>query len=200
MRWLQPISILCLWGMLAWAWDAAAQLPPVPPPVVQKRVDCSRPQYASDGLVCGDATLLAADADVAALAAATDPVLANGAMWEPQDAWFRRRGLCAFQADHRGCLETAYADRKAVLDAATAAPGQALRCDGIWRGRALTAGEFTAGKAVAIAGGPTLMAVASPKPAENAQWQPLLTWHRAGKRIVLQGADGMRMTCRPALR
>jgi hypothetical protein len=167
--------------------------PPVPPPIQQVRTDCSRPQYASDSLICADAALLAADR---ALAQMAQPAVADDAIWEDQAMWIRRRSLCAFQPDHRACLADAYADRAAVLAGAMLPAGQPLRCDGTWRGRALKAGAFAPGQTVAIAGEHGLLGVASPKPAESTQWQPLLTWYAAGNRIVLNHADGTRMRCR----
>lgn len=59
----------------------AAQPAPVPPPIIQSHADCTRPQYASDTLVCGDAELMAIDAEVATLAKTAVP-LAAGAIWE----------------------------------------------------------------------------------------------------------------------
>jgi uncharacterized protein len=113
--------------LMAGADPASAQPAPVPPPLEQLQADCTRPQYASDTLVCGDAELRAADADVAALAS-TPPSLAADAIWEDQASWLRRRSLCAFKTDHRDCLVAAYADRLAVLAASARAANQPMHC------------------------------------------------------------------------
>jgi uncharacterized protein len=42
---------------------------------------------------------------------------APGGWIEGQDAWFRRRSLCAFSARHADCLQAAYVERIAVLQA-----------------------------------------------------------------------------------
>lgn len=184
--WLPALAVVL-------ASPAAAQtgLPaPVPPPIEQTGADCARPQYASDRLVCEDTQLRAMDADVAALAQAL-PGQANGSQWEDQAAWFRRRSRCAFEADHRACLSAAYADRRAVLIAATAPANRPLRCDGTWRSLALLA---SAGSAIAIRTDGRLLTVATP-PATA--WQPWVALRQSGRRIKLRPMKGPVIRCRP---
>jgi uncharacterized protein len=175
---------------------ALAQLSPVPPPIDQRHADCARPQYASDILVCSDAELLAIDAEVAALASAP-PVLADGAIWEGQAAWLRRRSLCAFKDDHRGCLVAAYTDRRAVLAAAAAPSVAPLACAGHWRGRHLTSSTVAAGQPVTLRENDVLLAVATPS---AAAWQSILGWRGAGNSIRLQPQERPAFKCRPAPR
>lgn len=168
---------------------AAAQLPAVPPPLAQAGVDCARPQYASDTLVCADLDLRAADAALVTLAQA-QPYPASDAYWEDQFTWMRRRSRCAFERDHRGCLVAAYADRQAVLTAATAIASQPLTCDGPWRNRTLTA---STGPALAIRSDGQLLAVGT---TAAKVWQPWLALRKAGQRITLQPQQGRAIRCR----
>lgn len=98
---------------------ATAPAAPVPPPPEQVAADCERPTYASDVLVCADPELLRLDARMREAWAAADlaSVVAPGAWVEPQDDWFRRRSLCAFIERHADCLQAAYVERIAVLEA-----------------------------------------------------------------------------------
>lgn len=174
---------------------ATAQPAPVPPPIAQIQADCARPQYASDTLVCGDAELAALDAEVAGLAA-TAPALGDGAIWEDQAAWFRRRSLCAFNASHRDCLIAAYTDRRSVLIAATAPATEKLSCTGVWQGHDVAGSMVAAGQPVTFRENGVLLGVATTK---SSGWQPMLAW-RAGKPgVKLKAQDGRQFHCRPAL-
>jgi len=183
--WLLPL-------LMAGSNPLAAQLTPVPPPLEQFQAECTRPQYASDTLVCGDAELLAADTQVAALAS-TSPARAADAIWEDQASWLRRRSLCAFKTDHRGCLIAAYADRRAVLVASARAATQPIRCNGAWTGRTLASSPLATGEALTITENGQLVAVATPP---GTAWQPWLVWHAAGSRIELQPKGVTPFTCR----
>ena len=186
-----------LWALpllMATADPSAAQPAPVPPPLEQLQADCTRPQYASDTLVCGDAELRTADAQVAALAG-TPPTLAAGAIWEDQAAWLRRRSLCAFTADHRGCLVAAYTDRRSVLVAASAPATQPLRCTGTWQGRSLKGSAIAPDQPITIRENALLLGVAT---AKSAHWLPALAWVSAGRGIKLEVQDGRQFNCRPA--
>ncbi len=91
----------------------------IPPPPIQIAADCDSPTYASDALVCSDPALLALDRRVrdAWFAGETSSAILQGSLVEAQDAWFRRRSLCAFSVRHAACLRAAYAERITVLDA-----------------------------------------------------------------------------------
>lgn len=172
-----------------------AQPAPVPPPIAQIQADCVRPQYASDTLVCGDAELAALDAEVARLATSA-PVLAVAAVWEDQTALFRRRSLCAFEADHRGCLVAAYADRRSVLIAAAAPANQELVCTGDWQGMGVTGSMAAAGQPVTFRANGALLGVATKK---TDSWQPMLAWRASIPGVTLKARGGRQFHCRPAL-
>jgi uncharacterized protein len=91
----------------------------VPPPPEQIAANCKAPTYASDMLLCANAGLLALDARMREVWAAVDfaNVVAKDAWVEAQDAWFRRRSMCASDVRHADCLQAAYVERIAVLEA-----------------------------------------------------------------------------------
>lgn len=190
-------SALCIAGAILWAGASAAQAPPVPPPVPQLQVDCGRPQYASDSLICSDSSLLSMDAEVAARAAAAAPGLSDGAIWETHAAWFRRRSLCAFNADHRGCLEAAYSDRRASVDALLAdlPPTISLRCNGAWTGRQVQASTAGKGMPLVFADAQGLLGVATSVTA-NSLWQPYLSARPGQRTIQLESLASGPISCR----
>jgi uncharacterized protein YecT (DUF1311 family) len=147
---------------LAVPWPAQA----VPPPPSQVAANCEAPTYASDMLVCGDASLRALDRQLlAAYAAASARLAATDSEWiEPQEDWFKRRSRCAFSERHEDCLRAAYTERLEVLYALAPAPGRAAdgaderRCSGpLGRGTLRLAASGTAtlrdadGKPLAVA-------------------------------------------------
>lgn len=97
----------------------SAPVAAVPPPPEQIAANCEAPTYASDMLVCADPFLRALDAGMSEAWDAVDfaSIVAPGAWVEAQDAWFRRRSLCAFYQRHADCLQAAYVERIAVLQA-----------------------------------------------------------------------------------
>lgn len=95
-----------------------AMVAPVPPPLEQSTADCERPSYASDQLVCAEEALSALDQALrAALQAAAMPGAPAGIAMEPQTDWFKRSRACAMRAAHRACLEAAYRERIALVNA-----------------------------------------------------------------------------------
>ena len=98
---------------------ATALVAAVPPPPEQVAADCETPTYASDMLVCADPFLHSLDVRMREAWAAADfaSVVAPGAWVEAQGAWFRRRSLCAFAERQVDCLQAAYVERIAVLEA-----------------------------------------------------------------------------------
>jgi uncharacterized protein len=183
--WLLPLLMAC-------ANPSSAQTLAVPPPLEQLQAECTRPQYASDTLVCGDAELRAADAQVAALAS-TSPALAADAKWEDQASWLRRRSLCAFKTDHRDCLIAAYADRRAVLAAIAHPATQPLRCNGAWHGRALSSSPVAAGQALTITDNGQVVAVATPP---GTAWQPWVAWSESATGLKVQPLGASPFVCR----
>jgi uncharacterized protein len=124
MRMRAGLCLIVAASLVASCDDPAA----VAPPTGQTTADCTAPTYATDMLVCDDPDLRALDADLARLWAQVeaDP---NGdpAAAEAQAAWFRERSLCAFEADHRGCAEATYRDRRAACAIAATAK-RCLHC------------------------------------------------------------------------
>jgi uncharacterized protein len=110
---------------------ANAQPASIPPPAPQQRANCASPTYASDMRVCADPELLALDERMAGLLA-RQPISRERRPWiEEQEAWFRRRSRCAFQATQTDCLRAAYAERIAVLEASIArTDGERRVCKG----------------------------------------------------------------------
>ena len=88
----------------------------VPPPGAQVSADCAAPVYATDLLVCSDATLRALDAQMLrfwVMAEARHGL--DDSERAAQVEWFRNRSLCAFDANHRGCVVAAYHSRITAL-------------------------------------------------------------------------------------
>lgn len=120
---------LTVLAMTLATWPAIGDVPgpgAVPPPREQLAADCQTPTYASDVVVCGDEALLSVDREVTqlyeSLQGALQPAPDGGmldplALFEPQDAWFRRRSLCAFSSHQPDCLRAAYGERLRVLRA-----------------------------------------------------------------------------------
>ncbi len=118
--------------MVGWLQSApplVSQAHAIPPPPVQTVADCDRPTYASDQLVCADAELLALDRELGKLLATVDLTtrVAPVSLIEAQEAWFRRRSLCAFLERHAACLKAAYSERIAVITAVGSASTEATQ-------------------------------------------------------------------------
>ncbi|MFM7350084.1 MAG: hypothetical protein ACKO01_11465 [Erythrobacter sp.] len=176
--------------LLAEAGSARADPPPVPPPTEQLTADCSRPVYATDQLVCADATLR--DLDVA-LAARLAVVPQPTARWvEPQWEWFRRRSRCAFSASHRACVEAAYRERLVVL--APPRPmqgGEAARCSDA----DIAAVGFADGWTYLLGRSGDVLGAGWSGPGAH-DWQPYLTAARSGSKLQLRTLAGAALTCR----
>jgi uncharacterized protein len=94
----------------------------VPPPVEQVSADCAAPVYATDQLVCSDASLRNLEAQLLWYWSTAESMhLLGEADRSPQTDWFRIRSQRAFSADHRACAVAAYHGRIAVLRALLAA-------------------------------------------------------------------------------
>lgn len=180
---------------LAEAWLMLAPQPAAatPPPVAQVHAECAAPSYASDQLVCASPGLLAADgAMVAALERAGAAALAPASpQIEPQEAWLRRRSLCAMRQDHAACLAGAYADRTAVLGALsgrTARDAAGWNCAGsgtVRRAGALWVGADASGVVVAVA-----------SPVGASSWRPFVAASLKGGKLRLAPLEGKPVTCR----
>lgn len=97
------------------ALTTALQTAPVPPPPFRMAADCARPIYASEHLICETPELLHQEVAIAELWRQAEPRLQPGPWLEDQEAWFRRRALCAFQTRHRECVAAANQERTVLL-------------------------------------------------------------------------------------
>lgn len=120
-------------GIIAAPIRSPANVPdPVAPPMGQASADCGHPTYATDHLVCSNTELAVLDGTVADMIADL-PARPRGVgpSWlEEQEAWFKRRSMCAFEANHVECTREAYHTRIAELGALASRSdgGMALRC------------------------------------------------------------------------
>jgi hypothetical protein len=169
----------------------------VPPPVEQRAADCGASAYASDGLVCGDAELLQVDRRLAGLLETADQagVEDRGALLESATAWFRRRSLCAFSTEHRGCLAAAYRERTAVLELLLASRGWArplgLACQqDSWRGQWLRTPDGLEGLVLVDEHGRTVGVAFSE--ADGPDWRPFLRFESSGHELIVTGAGETR--------
>jgi uncharacterized protein YecT (DUF1311 family) len=185
------------WSSIACA-DWQTQAPtPVRPPVSQGSADCQRPTYATDRLVCSDMGLAKLDASLARLLADLPHQSdSSDAPWlETQDAWFKRRSLCAFEENHSGCARQAYRIRIAELQAIVSMSGvsKPLRCPSLPGAVAFTAMED--GLLVIRDGEGKVLLLAWP--GETSPWRPFIVyrWKKAKLHLARQG-DKAALTCR----
>jgi uncharacterized protein len=180
---------------------AAATLPSIPPPIAQSAADCVSPVYASDHLVCADASLRALDQELAARLSQmrARPAIAKDAAWEGDTDWFRRSRRCAFEAQHRRCLVEAYGERLALIKLAAAPPvitDRALDCSGAWAGRALSI-EFDSKTGYAIIRGtsPTIWMGAAAPASRTPVWQPFAVFSRSANDILITALSASPIAC-----
>ncbi len=170
----------------------AVEPAPIAPPIDQLSADCNHSVYATDQLVCADRDLRALDRDVAEKATQAQQryLLPEGAWFEDQQAWFKRRSLCAFQLDHRGCAAAAYRTRLFELDGVLSPPPMlgSLRCgaDLTWR-----ASRVVRDSAIVVSSldGKTILVAFPPT---SAHWSGFVTYRHAGRQIIFHRRDGTR--------
>jgi uncharacterized membrane protein/uncharacterized protein len=193
--------------LMAW-WLQSAPSPisdahAIPPPPVQAIADCERPTYASDQLVCGDARLLSLDRELRDLLAMVDlpSRVAPASLVEPQEAWFRRRSLCAFSETHAACLNAAYSERIAVLTAVNLASAavtrgaEAATCDNApWGSRDVLIRRNSRHTATVMDTQATVLAVAFTS-ARGSDWSPYVRFARDGAAIRFTTLDGTTVEC-----
>jgi uncharacterized protein len=175
----------------------------VPPPPEQVAANCEAPTYASDMLVCADADLRALDARMREAWAAVDfaGVVAPAAWVESQDAWFRRRSLCAFAERHADCLQAAYVERIAVLEALrritlrSPRQGMEVSCPAAPWGHAQVRVRAPESGALAIEDGAAhVLAAATPANADGT-WTPYVGFKVDGSVIQLATLEGSTIVC-----
>lgn len=97
-----------MWLPMVVALVGSGQAPAPPPPAWTPVLDCQRQVYAMDGLICEDAKLLAQTRDVeASFTAALNRARAadRAGLVADQEAWSKRRNLCAFQTRAATCIQ-----------------------------------------------------------------------------------------------
>ena len=182
----------------------------MPPPPKQGTADCESPTYASDVVVCSDAALLATDRDLRGLYGTLREALEPGAagalldplaLFEPQEAWFRRLSLCAFAERQPDCLRAAYGERLRVLRALALQQAQpspevvfAVCRDSPW-GLAPTGIRATqSGELLLTAPAGRVRAVAIGE-LPGSEWTPYLRHEADGSQLRLFPLEGPVITC-----
>lgn len=175
----------------------------VPPPPEQVAANCEAPTYASDVLVCADSVLRMLDARMREAWAAVDfaGVVVKEAWVEAQDAWFRRRSLCAFTARHADCLQAAYVERISVLEAlgrvALRQPRQGAEasCPGAPWGHSVVRVRGPESGALTIEDGAANVLAAATPPGTDGAWSPYAGFEVDGSVIRLATAEGSSIVC-----
>lgn len=182
---------------------SSAPIAAVPPPPEQVGANCQASTYASDMLVCADSLLRALDAQMREAWDAVDfeSVVAPGAWIEAQDAWFRRRSLCAFKERHADCLRGAYVERIAVLEALRRVAlrpqrqGTQASCPGAPWGHARVRVRAPESGALTIEDS-TAKALAAAIPAEaDGVWSPYVRFEVDGAVVRLEALEGPTTVC-----
>ena len=190
-------------GMLLTGSAALGPVSPVPPPPEQVAANCESPTYASDVLACSDPALLALDRQMstALKTARLANSLAPSSLVEPQDAWFRRRSLCAFSARHAACLRAAYEERLAILDA-LAVPARdrqppslgAICSDAPWSKSQVTIRFTEQGAATIVDTDGRVVAAPTRRPPID-DWSPYARFVVDGTAIRITTYEGLSFTC-----
>lgn len=98
---------------------AVARAPTPPPPSWSPDLDCDRRIYAIDGLVCEDAALLAGSRKMEAAyarALAALPAQQGAQFADAQQAWSRKRNMCAFKHKARACVDRLQVQRTRAIE------------------------------------------------------------------------------------
>ena len=177
--------------------SVVAQAPPLPPPSPQFSADCEAPVYATDKLVCETEALRVLDAEMLGLwTTARSLPWVSGDWIEPQDGWFRRRSLCAFETDHEECARAAYIERIAVLYLLQFPPatlGLAVTCA---HGHEFADGTIVRRRGIVLFMDPDLRSqIVSFLPQAGA-WTPFVTVFEDTGTFRLERLDGAMLLCK----
>jgi hypothetical protein len=171
---------------------------PVPPPPDQPVIDCARPVYAIDTMICDDRELGAANAEVDGLLAGLSFAGLDPSWIEPQADWVRRRALCAFQPDGRACVADAFAERLAILRALRGAGGATAtwaRCRGTNLPEEVAVERRPPAVLLRGAGGGVRVVAVAPG---MSSWRPFVAIERdTGRQLVIKAKAG-RISCKIA--
>lgn len=191
MKRLIVIPLVCL-SIVSIGETSRAEDAPTPPPPRQYTADCSQPVYATDRLVCGDLELRVLDDDLRALLRDRGKAISSPYI-EPDADWFKRRSLCAFQADHKDCVRGAYAERLAVLRViAMSRPVEfePVRCSGVD-----ASGMGRVGDALLLYDEKDQPIVVSFPADAHRPWKDFTVYSRKAKRLSLAFVDGRSLRC-----
>lgn len=196
--------------VLGWAAGGLTSAGAVPPPPEQFAADCLAPTYASDVVVCGEEALLAMDRELRQLyeplhealeATSAAAMLDTHALVETQDAWFRRRSLCAFSERQADCLRAAYEERLRVLGALALQRAQpspevlfAVCRDAPWGLGKTGISATQLGEIVLTDPSGRVLAVAVGGPSPDG-WTPFLRHEAEGSQLRLFPLEGPVITC-----
>jgi uncharacterized protein len=184
-------------AMLA-ALPAYGQPAAVPPPPDQPIIDCARPVYAIDTMICDDRDLGAANAEMNGLLAGLSFAGLDPDRIEPQADWVRRRALCAFQSDGRACVAGAFAERLALLRALrgpAAANATKAQCRGAGRAESMTVERYPPAILLRDTEGRVRLVAVAPG---ASSWRPFVVIERdAGRQLVMK-AKAARTSCKIA--
>lgn len=190
-------SLSATLALSAWLLSSSVQATaqtPVPPPIEQSVADCSRPVFASDQLVCSDPELRDLDGQLAQVLR-QNTALPDNDFVENDSQWFKRRGRCAFETEHRSCLMGAYQDRLSIISGAAMTPVRTLaaKCKSLGR---VSLGVLQTGHMSLRAIKTTaLIAVASPVTGQS-PWKPVLTTTERGRVFEFKRHVGPNFSCR----
>jgi hypothetical protein len=134
--------------------------------------------------------------------------VASKSLVEEQQAWFRRRSLCAFSEKQAGCLRAAYSERIVVLDVlrkaspALAQSGATATCSGApWNSTDARIKLGDRGPAIVMDAEGRVLAVAlDAEPRDD--WLPFVRFSTEGEVIRFSPLDHPAFECRtpPSLR
>lgn len=180
------------------ALPAYGQPAAVPPPPDQPVIDCARPVYAIDTMICDDRDLGAANSEMNGLLSRVSFAGFDPDRIEPQADWVRRRALCAFQSDGRACVAGAFAERLAILRALRgpgAANAMKAQCSGAGGAEDLTVERYPPAIVLRDTGGRVHLVAVAPG---ASSWRPFVAVERdAGRQLVMK-AKAARISCKIA--
>jgi len=203
-RWIGAYAgFLMVWFLQAVPSPISAAHAVAPPPE-QSVANCTNPTYASDAFVCADAELLGLDRQVrdALVGISFAGAVAPNSLVEDQQAWFRRRSLCAFSEKQAGCLRAAYSERIVVLDVlrkaspALAQSGATATCSGApWDSTDARIKLGDRGPAIVMdAKGRVLTVALDAEPRDD--WSPFVRFSTEGEMIRFSPLDDPAIECR----
>jgi uncharacterized protein len=192
-----------LFGMVTAVLTSIDHAGALPPPPEQSAANCDTPSYASDMLVCADPGLLALDRKMRDLLAAGRSASAISTLqwFESQEAWFRRRSLCAFSERHVACLRAAYAERNVLLTALQEAgsgqphPGFGAVCPGAPWGNGLVRIHAPARGSLSIKDGRGRVLVVATTIRPQDDWSPFVRFGIEGNRIRIEPSGQPSVLC-----